>query len=105
MSSDKKLLHGEAVAIGIIIESYLSREICGFDIEKVDKIKNHLLKIFPNIKFNSNSINNIIKLMEYDKKNIENKINFVLLSDIGELIYDVNVPDSNISKAFEYYSE
>ena len=43
--------------------------------------------------------------MEYDKKNIENKINFVLLSDIGELIYDVNVPDSNISKAFEYYSE
>ena len=42
MSSDKKLLHGEAIAIGIIIESYLSKKMYGFDIEKVDKIKNHL---------------------------------------------------------------
>ena len=68
MSSDKKLLHGEAIAIGIIIESYLSKQIYGFDIENVDKIKNHLLKIFPKVKFNSSSINNIIKVMEYDKK-------------------------------------
>ena len=105
MSSDKKLLHGEAIAIGIIIESYLSKEICGFDIEKVDKIKNHLLTIFTNIKFNSSSINNIIKMMEHDKKNIEKEVNFVLLSDIGKLIFDVNVPNSDILKAFKYYSQ
>ena len=105
MSSDKKLLHGEAIAIGIIIESYLSKEIYGFDIEKVDKIKNHLLTIFPKIKFNSSSKNNIIKMMEHDKKNIEKEVNFVLLSDIGKLIFDVNVPNSDILKAFEYYNE
>lgn len=105
MFNDKKLLHGEAIAIGIIVESYLSKQICGFNIEKVDKIKNHLLKIFPKIKFNSSSINNIIKMMEHDKKNTEKKVNFVLLSDIGKLIFDVNVPNSNILKAFEYYSE
>ena len=105
MSSDKKLLHGEAIAIGIIIESFLSKEIYGFDIEKVDKIKNHLLTIFTNIKFNSSSINNIIKMMEHDKKNIEKEVNFVLLSDIGKLIFDVNVPNSDILKAFEYYSQ
>ena len=105
MSSDKKLLHGEAIAIGIIIESYLSKEICGFDIEKVDKIKNHLLTIFPKIKFNSSSKNNIIKMMEHDKKNIEKEVNFVLLSDIGKLIFDVNVPNYDILKAFEYYSQ
>ena len=105
MSSDKKLLHGEAIAIGIIIESYLSKEICSFDIEKVDKIKNHLLTIFPKIKFNLNSINNIIKVMEHDKKNKNKKVNFVLLSEIGKLIFDVNVSNANILKAFEYYSE
>ena len=33
------------------------------------------------------------------------KVNFVLLSDIGKLIFDVNVPNSNILKAFEYYGE
>ena len=105
MPSDKKLLHGEAIAIGIIVESYLSKHICGFAIEKVDKIKNHLLTIFPKIKFNSKAINNIIKMMEHDKKNIKEEINFVLLSDVGNLIFDVNVPNSNILKAFEYYGE
>ena len=105
MSSDKKLLHGEAVAIGIIIESYFSKQMYGFDIEKVDKIKNHLLTIFPKVKFNSSSINNIIKVMEHDKKNKDKQVNFILLSDIGKLIFDVNVPKSTILKAFEYYSE
>ena len=105
MPSNKKLLHGEAIAIGIIIESYLSKHICGFDIEKVDKIKNHLLTIFPKIKFNSTAINNIIKMMEHDKKNTKEEINFVLLSDIGKLIFDINVPNSNILKAFEYYGQ
>ena len=105
MSSDKKLLHAEAIAIGIIIESYLSKQMYGFDIEKVDKIKNHLLTIFPKVKFNSSSINNIIKVMEHDKKNKDKQVNFILLSDIGKLIFDVNVPKSTILKAFEYYSE
>ena len=105
MSSDKKLLHGEAIAICIIIESYISQQIYGFDIEKVDKIKNHLLTIFPKVKFNSSSINNIIKVMEHDKKNKDKQVNFILLADIGKLIFDVNVPKSTILKAFEYYSE
>ena len=77
----------------------------GFDIVKVDKIKNHLLTIFPKVKFNSSSINNIIKVMEHDKKNNDKQVNFVLLSDIGKLVFDVNVPKSTILKAFEYYSE
>ena len=43
--------------------------------------------------------------MEHDKKNTKDEINFVLLSDIGKLIFDVKVPNSNILKAFEYYGE
>ena len=43
--------------------------------------------------------------MEHDKKNNDKQVNFVLLSDIGKLIFDVNVPKSTILKAFEYYSE
>ena len=43
--------------------------------------------------------------MEHDKKNKNKKVNFVLLSEIGKLIFDVNVSNANILKAFEYYSE
>ena len=104
MSTSNNLLHGESIAIGLIIESYISNVICGFEIKMVDKIKNHLLKIFPKIEFNASSINSIIKLMYHDKKNIDEKIKFVLLKNIGDLIFDVDVPKSTILKAFNYYS-
>ena len=74
-------------------------------LKKLIKSKIISLTIFPKVKFNSSSINNIIKVMEHDKKNKNKQVNFVLLSDIGKLIFDVNVPNSNILKAFEYYSE
>jgi 3-dehydroquinate synthetase len=44
-------------------------------------------------------------MMEHDKKNIEKEVNFVLLANIGKLIFDVNVRNSDILKAFEYYSQ
>jgi 3-dehydroquinate synthase len=104
MSTSNNLLHGESIAIGLIIESYISNMICGFEIKMVDKIKNHLLKIFPKIDFNASSIKSIIKLMYHDKKNIDEKIKFVLLKKIGDLVFDVDVPKSTILKAFNYYS-
>ena len=105
MSTSHNLLHGESIAIGLILESYISSTICGFEMKIVDKIKNHLLKIFPKIEFNSSSIESIIKLMDYDKKNIGEKINFVLLKDIGYLVFDIDVSKSTILNAFNYYSK
>jgi len=105
MSTSHNLLHGESIAIGLILESYISHTICGFEMKIVDKIKNHLLKIFPKIEFNSSSIESIIKLMDYDKKNIGEKINFVLLKDIGYLVFDIDVSKSTILNAFNYYSK
>ena len=105
MSTSHNLLHGESIAIGLILESYISSTICGFEMKIVDKIKNHLLKIFPKTEFNSSSIESIIKLMDYDKKNIGEKINFVLLKDIGYLVFDIDVSKSTILNAFNYYSK
>ena len=65
MPSNKKLLHGEAIAIGIIIESYLSKQICGFDIEKVDKIKNHLLTSLNAPTSTSENLLNMLKISNF----------------------------------------
>jgi len=105
MSTEHNLLHGESIAIGIIVESYISSLVCGLDIKIVDKIKNHLSKIFTKVEFNPNSISNIIKLMGYDKKNIGDRTNFVLLKGIGDLVFDSDVPRSTILDGFNYYSQ
>ena len=64
----------------------MSKHICRFDIEKVDKIKNHLLTIFPKIKFNSTAINNIIK-MEGEKNGIPVEVAMIYNSSFSENLH------------------
>ena len=104
LEKNKKLLHGEAISIGIVLSAFISNKIFDFPIEKLKKIKNHILKIFNRIDFNESDINNIVKLLIHDKKNSHGKVNFILIKDIGKVIYDVEVDNSLILESFKYYS-
>lgn len=98
------LLHGEAVAIGMILACYLSTELTGFNKKTCDDIKHIILSTYEKVSFTNTDIDPIIELMKYDKKNSHGNINFVLLSAIGETKIDCKVPNSLIKTAFEYYS-
>ena len=104
-SKEKILLHGEAIAIGMILESYISHIYCGFDITKVDEIYDVFTKIFKKVNFNSSVIQSIYELLIYDKKNSHGKINFVLLEKIGKPVVDFQVEKKIIVEAFNYYTE
>lgn len=104
-SRHETLLHGEAIAIGMILEAYLSHKCCGLPIENVDQIKAVFLKWFPAQPFTSDDIGNILELLKYDKKNTHGRVNFALLSDIGEPAIDITVPSELFSEAFAYYTE
>ena len=84
----KKLNHGEAVILGMMIASELSykRKLLSFN--ELSLIKKHYnsLKLLENIKkvFKKNEINKIISFMKKDKKNIDEKINLILLRKIGK---------------------
>ncbi|NAS30522.1 3-dehydroquinate synthase [Flavobacteriaceae bacterium R38] len=97
------LLHGEAIAIGIILETYLSSKLEGFPTEKLDEVKNTMLDYFESVSFDSNDILEVISLLKFDKKNSHGDINFVLLKDIGEAKVDCKAPNSLIMEAFNYY--
>jgi len=103
LEKNKKLLHGEAIAIGIVLAAFISNKIFDFPIEKLKKIKNHILKIFKRVDFTKSEIDNIIKLLIYDKKNSHGKVNFILLKDIGQPMYDIKVDNSLILESFNYY--
>jgi len=102
--SDKpSLLHGEAIAVGIILASYISKELFNFPEDKLDDITKTILSSFPKVNFTNQDIDSIIKLLIYDKKNSNGEVYFVLLSDTGEHKINCKVSNSLIHKAFGYY--
>lgn len=102
-SNKKTLLHGEAIAIGLILATYLSVELLSFPKQKMNEITTTILHHFPKVTFTEIDIEEIIKLLIYDKKNSNGKVLFVLLHAIGKHKVNCEVPNDLIYKAFEYY--
>jgi 3-dehydroquinate synthase len=99
------LLHGEAIAIGLILESFLSSELANLRKEDLMQIKHHILHRFEKVLFSEKDIDQIIELLKFDKKNTFGNINFVLLDGIANALIDCKVPDKLIKKSFVFYSE
>lgn len=97
------LLHGEAVAIGIILATFISNQFLGFPKEKVEEVSSKILSLFPKKTFNESEIDSILDLLLYDKKNRNGRVLFVLLEDIGKPKINCIVNNDLICKAFDYY--
>ena len=105
-STEKEiLLHGEAIAIGMILTTFISNRLVQFPKKKLHEVTAHILDIFGRVEFNKNDIDEVIKLMIFDKKNRNGKIQFVLLENIGSYKLDRTVPDTLIHDAFKFYNK
>jgi 3-dehydroquinate synthase len=103
-SSDKlTLTHGEAIAVGMIMELYLSNKLFNFSLNLVNDVKNKIKSLFGNVEITSNDFDNIMTLLIHDKKNINGIVNFVLLSSFEHCELNCNVNKSLLIEAFEYY--
>ncbi|PTX61595.1 3-dehydroquinate synthase [Kordia periserrulae] len=102
--SKEALLHGEAIAIGMVLESYISYQQEDFPKEKLAEIKRVILDMYGKVTFEDSDYESIMDLMKYDKKNSHGNINFVLLNDIGAPVLDKTVPNETIVAAFQYYN-
>lgn len=98
-----KLLHGEAVAAGMVMAAYLSAELEDFPKKKRDEVRSVVHSMYGKIDLREEDKEKIIHLLKFDKKNEGGKINFVLLREIGEPVIDRQVPNSLIFEAFRYY--
>ncbi|HMB62954.1 MAG TPA: 3-dehydroquinate synthase [Eudoraea sp.] len=99
------LLHGEAIASGMILEAYLSHKIAGLDKQALADITNTFLERYQKVEFSPEDITHILSLLKYDKKNTHGNVNFVLLNAIGDPKIDCQVPDEFYEEAFVYYKE
>lgn len=104
LSKGVSLLHGEAVALGMIVESGLSVRYCGFPAEQADEISTYLKQDFSyEGLFQKSDINDIINLMRHDKKNRNGRINFTLLESTGKGCFNQYCSENDIESALNAF--
>ena len=101
----RKLNHGEAVLLGMMMASKLSYKKSILPLKDLSLIKKHYhdlnLPAEINKFFRKNDVSKIISFMKKDKKNFDTKINLILLKKIGKTIKSNNsVTDDEIKKLF-----
>lgn len=101
----KTLLHGEAIAIGMVLEAFLSYKLCGLNENDLIAIKTTFSEIYEKCEFRDENIKSILNLLKHDKKNTHGRVNFVLLEAIGKCCLDVEVKQDLIYDAFKFYEK
>jgi len=91
-----KITHGEAISIGMIFASKLSKNLGYISIDELDKIINHFKRTGLPIRDNNINYKKILTILKKDKKNNNDKINLILLKKIGRAYFARNVNPKNI---------
>jgi len=98
------LLHGEAIAIGLICECFISMRMFGTDSDDLRKTVNLVRWHFPQYRFKQDSATELLALMCHDKKNEDtSKLNFSLIHKIGEPVYDQFPGEKLIRESLHFY--
>ncbi|SHN18071.1 3-dehydroquinate synthase [Cyclobacterium lianum] len=105
LHSPYQLLHGEAIAIGMVTEAYLSHKFLRLPLTQLETIQQKLLAVFGKISISESDFDAIIKLCFQDKKNDGEKLNFSLLRKIGDCDFNIVVEREAVVEALEYYNK
>ncbi|UAM99926.1 3-dehydroquinate synthase [Polaribacter litorisediminis] len=104
-SEDKEnLTHGEAIAIGMVCECYMSSKLLNFPAEKLKQVKDLVVSIYDKTNLLKEDFSAILDLLKHDKKNTNGQVNFVLLNDFEDFKIDCNVPEALIIESMEFYN-
>lgn len=99
------LLHGHAVAAGLVSELYLSYKLCGFPMGKLSQVVAYIKEYYSPFVFDCNDYETLYQLMTHDKKNEGNHINFTLLANIGDIRINQTVEKEKILESLDFYRE
>lgn len=103
LDTPNHLLHGEAIAAGMICEAYLSKQETGLPERELEEIQNAFLSIYGKIKFEEKDLSTVLDLCLQDKKNEGSTLLFTLLRSIGDCTYNIPVSREKIQEALIYY--
>lgn len=103
--SSSPLLHGYAVAFGLIPELYLSTIKMGFPQDKLRQTVAFIRENYGQFTITCDDYPKLIELMHHDKKNTGNEINVTLLSGIGNIHVDQTITEDEVKEALDFFRE
>ena len=99
------VLHGYAVAFGLIAELYLATTQTDFPTERMRQTVNFIRAYYGSLPITCNDYPELIELMHHDKKNRGNDINVTLLGGIGDIRIDQTITEEDIKEALDFFRE
>lgn len=99
------VLHGYAVAFGLIAELYLATTQTDFPTERMHQTVNFIRSYYGSLPITCNDYPELIELMHHDKKNRGNEINVTLLGGIGDIRIDQTITEEDIKEALDFFRE
>ena len=104
LNSENPVLHGEAIAAGMIMETCISHRTVGLSIDQMKSITTKVDSVFPRISLSESDWKSIKKLLVHDKKNRDGNVQFVLLNGMNEAVVDQSVSEELLDAAFNFYA-
>ena len=101
----RPILHGYAVAYGLVCELYLSAIKTGFPTDKMHQTVNFIHEHYGRMNITCDDYPQLLELMTHDKKNVAGVINFTLLGGIGDIRINQHATKDEIYEALDFYRE
>jgi 3-dehydroquinate synthase len=105
LAQNRPMLHGYAVAWGIVCELYLSHVITGFPLDKMRQTIQFIQENYGAFPFDCHQYDQLHDLMLHDKKNRSGIVNFTLLKEIGQPCLNQTATKELINETFDFYRE
>ena len=99
------ILHGYAVAYGLVVELYLSCVKMHFPTGKMRQTVQFIKEHYGKMAISCDDYPQLIEYMTHDKKNVSGTINFTLLQDIGDICINRSATKDEICEALDFYRE
>jgi len=101
LASSNRLFHGEAIAAGMIMETFIASRKKLLADEDLQDVTHYILSIFGKVGMPRE--NTWMNLLKQDKKNKGDKILIALPTQLGKAVWDVPVSEKEIRDSIEYY--
>ena len=101
----RPILHGYAVAYGLVCELYLSCVKTEFPVDKMRQVVRYINENYGKLPVTCDDYPTLLELMTHDKKNVGDTINFTLLGGVGDIRINQTATKEEISEALDFYRE
>lgn len=104
-AQNRPILHGHAVAAGMICELYMSHKSCNMSVDIMRQVIHFIKAQYPPFIFSCDDYQTLYEYMTHDKKNEGDHIFFTLLGNIGDIRINQTISKDLILESLDFYRE